>query len=95
MSNSPASEPQLTNNALTVLERRYLKRNEQGQVLEQPADMFRRVAHVVAAGENLFEQGQDAAALEEEFYGLLTSLEFLANSPTLMNAGRELVHISG
>jgi len=94
MNNCPANEPQLTNNALTVLERRYLKRNEQGQVLEQPADMFRRVAHAVAGGENLFEQGQDAAALEEEFYRLLTSLEFLANSPTLMNAGRELGQLS-
>lgn len=94
MANSTPSEPQLTNNALTVLERRYLKRNEQGQVLEKPADMFRRVAHAVAAAEDLFEQGENTAALEEEFYRLLTSLEFLANSPTLMNAGRELGQLS-
>ena len=94
MSNSTPSQPQLSNNALTVLERRYLKRNEQGQVLEQPADMFRRVAHTVAAAEDLFDQGENTAALEEEFYRLLTSLEFLANSPTLMNAGRELGQLS-
>ncbi|OEU63932.1 MAG: ribonucleoside-diphosphate reductase, adenosylcobalamin-dependent [Desulfuromonadales bacterium C00003094] len=94
MSNSTPSEPQLSNNALTVLERRYLKRNEQGQVLEQPADMFRRVAHAVAAAEDLFDQGENSAALEEEFYRLLTSVEFLANSPTLMNAGRELGQLS-
>ncbi|MCD4689007.1 MAG: vitamin B12-dependent ribonucleotide reductase [Desulfuromonadaceae bacterium] len=94
MSNSTPSEPQLSNNALTVLERRYLKRNEQGQVLEQPADMFRRVAHAVAAAEDLFDQGENSAALEEEFYRLLTSVEFLANSPTLMNAGREIGQLS-
>ncbi len=94
MTNSTPSEPQLTSNALTVLERRYLKRNEQGQVLEQAADMFRRVAHAVAAAEDLFDQGENAAALEEDFYRLLTSLEFLANSPTLMNAGRELGQLS-
>ncbi|APG27090.1 ribonucleoside-diphosphate reductase, adenosylcobalamin-dependent [Syntrophotalea acetylenivorans] len=94
MANSTPNEPQLTNNALTVLERRYLKRNEQGQVLEKPADMFRRVAQAVAAAEDLFDRGENTAALEEEFYRMLTSLEFLANSPTLMNAGRELGQLS-
>ncbi|MEZ4484237.1 MAG: ribonucleotide reductase N-terminal alpha domain-containing protein [Syntrophotaleaceae bacterium] len=73
MTNGSPSEPLLTSSALTVLERRYLKRNEQGEVLEQPADMFRRVAHAVAAAEELFDNGQNATALEAEFYRLLTS----------------------
>ncbi len=94
MSQNTLSAPRLNPNALTVLERRYLKRDEQGRVLERPADMFRRVAQTVAAAENLFPGDTNIADLEKDFYRLLSSLEFLANSPTLMNAGRELGQLS-
>jgi ribonucleoside-diphosphate reductase alpha chain len=83
----------LTRNALTVLERRYLKRDSDGKVLETAADMFRRVARAIAAGEVL-GTGNNEESLEEEFYRMMTSLEFLPNSPTLMNAGRELGQLS-
>lgn len=84
----------LSANAVTVLERRYLKRDAEGKVLETPADMFHRVAHTIASAETLLKTGQDAAALENEFYRIMTGLEFLPNSPTLMNAGRELGQLS-
>jgi ribonucleoside-diphosphate reductase alpha chain len=75
----------LTPNALTVLERRYLERDGEGRVIETPDGMFRRVARAVASVE-----GADAAAWEERFYRRMARLEFLPNSPTLMNAGRDL-----
>ncbi|MDY0239010.1 MAG: vitamin B12-dependent ribonucleotide reductase [Bacteroidales bacterium] len=92
----PAASPALalSANAVTVLERRYLKRDAEGKVLEAPADMFRRVARTIASAETLLKTGQDAAALEEEFHHIMTGLEFLPNSPTLMNAGRELGQLS-
>jgi ribonucleoside-diphosphate reductase alpha chain len=75
--------------AALVLEKRYLIRDESGTVLESVDDMFRRVAKCVALGEDAFGNGQRDAR-EEEFYGMLSNLEFLPNSPTLMNAGRDL-----
>ncbi len=83
----------LTKNAVTVLERRYLKRDENGKPLETPNDMFRRVAETIASAESRFS-GADPAELAEQFYQAMTSLEFLPNSPTLMNAGRELGQLS-
>jgi ribonucleoside-diphosphate reductase alpha chain len=74
--------PALTANARTVLERRYLA------PAESPAELFRRVARVVAAVDATY--GQDPRAAEERFYQRMEKLEFLPNSPTLMNAGREL-----
>ncbi len=84
----------LTANAITVLERRYLKRDGRGKALETPAEMFRRVAAAIAAAENTFGRQEAVPELTEEFYRLLTNLEFLPNSPTLMNAGRELGQLS-
>ncbi|MFA5514886.1 MAG: vitamin B12-dependent ribonucleotide reductase [Desulfuromonadales bacterium] len=84
----------LSANAVTVLERRYLKRDKQGKATETPADMFRRVAAAIAAAEKVFDREDAVPALEEDFYKLMTSLEFLPNSPTLMNAGRELGQLS-
>ena len=81
----------LSENALRVLERRYLKKDKQGQVTETPEEMFHRVAQAIASAE-LTEA--DVKAREEEFYGLMANLEFLPNSPTLMNAGRELGQLS-
>jgi ribonucleoside-diphosphate reductase alpha chain len=94
MKNILGPEPRLSKNALTVLQRRYLKKDDEGKVLEKPVDMLSRVAEAVAAAEDLFEHGRDAAELAKEFYGMMSSLEFLPNSPTLMNAGRELGQLS-
>jgi ribonucleoside-diphosphate reductase alpha chain len=85
---------QLSKNAITVLERRYLKRDLDGKPIETPAAMFRRVAEAIASAEIRLKTGVDAQALADEFYRLMTSLEFLPNSPTLMNAGRELGQLS-
>jgi len=74
--------------AKTVLRRRYLRRDENGNVVETPAELFRRVAETLARAEGQF--GGDVEATEQEFYEAMTALEFLPNSPTLMNAGTEL-----
>jgi ribonucleoside-diphosphate reductase alpha chain len=84
----------LTENALHVLERRYLKKDKEGQVIETPEEMFHRVAETIASAELIYDPKADVRAREEEFYQLMTSLEFLPNSPTLMNAGRELGQLS-
>ncbi len=84
----------LTKNALTVLERRYLKRDEKGLVLETPANMFERVAEAIAAPDTKFDQNADVKKLATDFYTMMTSLDFLPNSPTLMNAGRPLGQLS-
>jgi len=86
--------PDLTKNAITVLERRYLKRDKEGKILETPAQMFRRVADTIAGGDVKFHEKTDTAQLSEEFYRMMSNLEFLPNSPTLMNAGRELGQLS-
>jgi ribonucleoside-diphosphate reductase alpha chain len=85
---------QLTQNALTVLEKRYLGKDSQGQVIETPDEMFRRVAKCVASAELIYNPKADVSDWEETFYQLMSSLEFLPNSPTLMNAGRELGQLS-
>ncbi|MEK7281840.1 MAG: vitamin B12-dependent ribonucleotide reductase [Chloroflexota bacterium] len=84
----------LTENARRVLEKRYLKRDNQGQVLETPEEMFRRVANNIASAELIFNPQAEAQAWEEEFYNLMISGLFMPNSPTLMNAGRELQQLS-
>ncbi|HJV66813.1 MAG TPA: vitamin B12-dependent ribonucleotide reductase [Geomonas sp.] len=84
----------LSKNALTVLEKRYLKRDKTGKTLETPADMFRRVATTIAQADLRFNDKADVNALTDKFYDLMTHFEFLPNSPTLMNAGRELGQLS-
>jgi len=86
--------PGLSKNAQTVLEKRYLKRDTSGKALETPADMFRRVATAIAAADATFDKKADLVALSDKFYELMTGFEFLPNSPTLMNAGRELGQLS-
>ncbi len=80
-------QPELTSNALQVLNARYLQRNQQGQIVETPQQLFRRVARGLGQAEMPF--GGQAAAHEWEarYYDLLCRLDFLPNSPTLMNAG--------
>ena len=84
----------LTPNALTVLSHRYLKRDEHGNVVESPEEMFRRVANNVAQADLLYDGHADLNKTENEFYHILSCLEFLPNSPTLMNAGRPLQQLA-
>ncbi|MBN1319501.1 MAG: ribonucleotide-diphosphate reductase subunit alpha, partial [Thermoleophilia bacterium] len=84
----------LSSNAMTVLERRYLSKGPDGTVVETPEDLFRRVARHVAHAEVSLDATADASQWERRFYAAMTSLEFLPNSPTLMNAGRELGQLS-
>ncbi|HIZ20977.1 MAG TPA: vitamin B12-dependent ribonucleotide reductase [Firmicutes bacterium] len=85
---------ELTQNARTVLERRYLIRGEDGKPTETVEDLFRRVARAIAAPDKNYNPKADLIGLENEFYDMMTDLEFLPNSPTLMNAGRPLGQLS-
>jgi ribonucleoside-diphosphate reductase alpha chain len=84
----------LTPNAQIVLNKRYLKKDNQGQVIEKPEDMFRRVAQVVASADAFYGNKDRVKKSEELFFQIMTRLEFLPNSPTLMNAGRSLGQLS-
>ena len=84
----------LNQNARQVLEKRYLKKDKQGQTIETPDEMFRRVARAIASAELAYGSETDTKAWEDEFYRIMVNLEFLPNSPTLMNAGRELGQLS-
>jgi len=81
---------ELSENALRILKFRYLKKDSEGNVVESPDEMFRRVALHVAKAEKSFGEHKGSENVAEDFYRLLKTLEFLPNSPTLMNAGREL-----
>lgn len=85
---------QLSVNAHRVLEARYLRRDAQGAVSETPEQLFARVARAIAHAELLLGNREQAALWEERFYRLLTSLDFLPNSPTLMNAGTPFGQLS-
>ncbi|MFH1678885.1 MAG: ribonucleotide reductase N-terminal alpha domain-containing protein, partial [Candidatus Omnitrophota bacterium] len=85
----------LSENALKVLERRYLNKDSSGRVVETPEEMFRRVAKAIAGVERLYGCSEDSIKeLEDNFFNMLTSLEFMPNSPCLMNAGKELAQLS-
>jgi ribonucleoside-diphosphate reductase alpha chain len=84
----------LSPNALRVLEARYLRRDDERRIAETPDELFRRVARAVAQAELLLGPTSEADRWEEAFLALLTSLEFLPNSPTLMNAGTPLGQLS-
>ncbi len=95
------SDIDITENALAVLKKRYLKKNEAGEAIERPIDMFDRVASNIAEGEYRFtdsEAGEAADRLYEEskekFLQMMLSRKFMPNSPTLMNAGREMQQLS-
>jgi ribonucleoside-diphosphate reductase alpha chain len=89
-----AGDLNLSPNAVVVLKRRYLKKDEKGQPTEAAPDMFRRVAETIAQVDRLYDPEADVAATTRKFYDLMASLAFLPNSPTLMNAGRELGQLS-
>lgn len=90
-----ASSIGLTPNSLKVLEKRYLQKDEEGRPIETPEELFRRVAKTVAAADLTYGKSEAEVMLtEEDFYEMTTSLDFLPNSPTLMNAGRRLGQLS-
>src|SRR3990172_4268322 len=87
----------LSDNARIVLERRYLAKDDSGRAVETPEQLFARVAHNIAQAESLYKSGSvdnSAALWEERFLALMQRLEFLPNSPTLMNAGRDIQQLS-
>jgi len=86
---------ELSENARVVFEKRYLKRDDSGAVLESPEDLFRRVADNIAQAEERFGAGPEKVEETADlYYNLMASLCFMPNSPTLMNAGRELQQLS-
>ena len=89
-----AGELPLSPNALVVLKRRYLKKDDRGEVAEAAPDMFRRVAETIAEIDRRYDPQANVAATTRKFYQAMSSLAFMPNSPTLMNAGRELGQLS-
>ena len=84
----------LTVNAIRVLQRRYLLRDEQGNIIETPSQMFWRVGKAVAGADKLYGEHEDNTKTEEKFYQMMAKLEFIPNSPTLMNAGAPMGQLS-
>ncbi|MFX0085961.1 MAG: ribonucleotide reductase N-terminal alpha domain-containing protein, partial [Candidatus Hodarchaeota archaeon] len=84
--------PVLTSNAKIVLEKRYLLQNERGEIIETPDQLFKRVAKAIASNETRY--GGEANIYEQEFYQMIAKLEFLPNSPCLMNAGTSINQLS-
>ena len=88
-------DPKISDNARAVLERRYLRKNEGGELVETPKQLFWRVAYNIASAERRYGSSeQQVLRTAQEFYQLLAELKFLPNSPTLMNAGLELQQLS-
>ena len=84
-----------TANAKTVLERRYLAKDNNGKVVETIEELFHRVASTIAEADAAYGSTEDEIReLEERFYNMMTEREFMPNSPTLMNAGRPLGQLS-
>jgi len=88
-------KPQLSENAQTVLRRRYLAKDKKGRVIETPEQMFMRVATTIAEPDLDFGASvKEAEKTAIDFYNIMAELEFMPNSPTLMNAGRPLGQLS-
>ncbi|MDZ7859555.1 MAG: vitamin B12-dependent ribonucleotide reductase [Candidatus Krumholzibacteriota bacterium] len=87
-------EPRIGENALRVLKKRYFQKDVDGGLKEDPRGMFERVASNIASAEDKYKGGDGPAKWKEEFYDIMASLDFLPNSPTLMNAGAKLQQLS-
>ncbi len=95
MDNRIDAKDELSPNAMKVLEKRYLKKDSAGNCLETPEDLFRRVARNIAGADLYYGRKEnEVLKTEEEFFEMIVALEFLPNSPTLMNAGRDLQQLS-
>lgn len=81
-------------NTMEVLRKRYLQRDDRQNIIETPSQLFRRVAAYIAQAERQFRPSPPAAVVEEKFYQMMRNLEFMPNSPTLMNAGASLGQLS-
>jgi ribonucleoside-diphosphate reductase alpha chain len=84
----------LSKNSLTVLEKRYLRKNENGVIIETPEDLFYRVAKNIALADKIYDNKANIDFLTNEFYTVMSSMDFLPNSPTLINAGGILQQLS-
>lgn len=84
----------ISDNAKVVLNKRYLTRDKDNNVNETAEDLFNRVATAVASSDLIYDKNADTDALQKDFYDMMTNLEFLPNSPTLMNAGKPLGQLS-
>jgi ribonucleoside-diphosphate reductase alpha chain len=84
----------LSINAMEVLKKRYLLKDDDQNVVETPGELFRRVAHHIAQAEQAFRGSRSIEEMEEKFFSMMRSLEFIPNSPTLMNAGTSLGQLS-
>lgn len=85
----------LSLNSIQVLERRYLLKDDNGRITETPSRLFRRVAKFIASGERVFgADGETEKDFEDAFYEIMTKMEFIPNSPTLMNAGTGIGQLS-
>ena len=87
-------EPRISNNALRVLERRYLGKDVNGNLTETPEELLQRVAENIASAERQYGDNKNRLVWEDRFYNGMATLDFLPNSPTLMNAGAELQQLS-
>ena len=85
----------LSDNALKVLERRYLMKDEEGKIIETPEQLFLRVASAIASADKLYGKSEsEIEKLKDAFFRAMSSSEFLPNSPCLMNAGKDLGQLS-
>jgi len=89
-----ADDISFSDNARKILERRYLLKDEGGRIVETPRAMFQRVAKAVAEAELLYSKSANLREYERKFFDLMVNLEFLPNSPTLMNAGTDIGQLS-
>ncbi|MHA1301765.1 MAG: adenosylcobalamin-dependent ribonucleoside-diphosphate reductase [Candidatus Helarchaeota archaeon] len=81
---------ELSSSAMRVLKERYLLRDSNRRIIETPIQLFRRVANAIASADLLYDDSRDIKNLKDEFFQIMTNLEFLPNSPCLMNAGTDL-----